>query len=283
MKRYKFKELLSVMEKKLQEAFKVLQEKICGFCPEIAFIPGSGWDKVIDLIEDPLEVAYSALPFLPQATFHKGMFVFGTIAGVKVVSAGRLHYYEGIDPEGVVMPLRLLRMLGTKKLLLTNASGGINPAFAPGSFMVIEDHISFAVPSPLRGTNPDFLGPRFPDMSCVYSKRFREAIFKGAAKAGLPLEKGIYVQTAGPQFETPAEIRFLRAMGADAVGMSTVPEAIAAVHCGMEVAGISCISNMAAGISEIPLSVEDINNTAQKAIPQMLTLLKESIVEISQL
>jgi purine-nucleoside phosphorylase len=271
------------MENKLRTALEVLKNKIGNFVPEVAIIPGSGWDKIIGLIEDPLTVEYSELPFFPKATFHRGMFVFGTVEGVKVVSAGRLHYYEGIDVAETVMPLRLLRMLGTKKLLLTNASGGINPAFAPGSFMVIEDHISFAVPSPLRGTNPDFLGPRFPDMSCVYSKRFREAIFKGAAKAGIPLEKGIYVQTAGPQFETPAEIRFLRAMGADAVGMSTVPEAIAAVHCGMEVAGISCISNMAAGISEIPLSVEDINNTAQKAIPQMLTLLKESIVEISQL
>ena len=271
------------MENKLRTALEVLKNKIGNFVPEVAFIPGSGWDKIIGLIEDPLTVEYSELPFFPKATFHRGMFVFGTVEGVKVVSAGRLHYYEGINVAETVMPLRLLRMLGTQKLLLTNASGAINPAFAPGSFMVIEDHIKLNVPSPLRGENIDFLGPRFPDMSCVYSKRFREAVFKAGAKAGIPLEKGVYIQTEGPQFETPAEIRFMAALGADAVGMSTVPEAIAACHCGMEIAGISCISNLAAGISETPLSVEDITLTAQKAVPQMLTLMKNTILEISKL
>ena len=271
------------MEQKLQNALAVLKEKIGVFSPEIAIIPGSGWDRIIDTIEDPLVVEYAELPSFPQATFHKGQFVFGKICGISVVSAGRLHYYEGIDIADTVMPLRLLRMLGVKKLLLTNASGGINPAFAPGSFMVIEDHIKFGVPSPLRGKNPDFLGPRFPDMSSVYSKRFQEAIFKGASRAGIPLHKGVYLQTGGPQFETPAEIRLMAKLGADAIGMSTVPEAIAASHCGMEVAGISCISNLAAGLSENPLSVEDITETARKAIPQMVALIKEAIVEISKL
>ena len=271
------------MEKKLQSALAVLKEKIGSFLPEVAFVPGSCWDKVIDSIEEPIVVDYADLPDFPRATFHKGQFVFGKIGNVKVVSAGRLHYYEGIDIADTVMPLRVLRMLGVKKVLLTNASGGINPDFAPGSFMVIEDHIKFGVPSPLRGENPDFLGPRFPDMSTVYSKRFREAIFKGASRAGIPLHKGIYIQTEGPQFETPAEIRLMAKLGADAVGMSTVPEAIAAVHCGMEVAGISCISNIAAGLSENPLSVEDITRTARQAIPQMVVLIKEAIAEISKL
>lgn len=271
------------MENKLHQALICLKEKIGDFCPEVAVIPGSGWEKFIDTIEEPLVADYASLPFFPRATFHKGIFVFGRIAGIKVVSAGRLHYYEGIPIEETVMPLRLLRMLGVRKVILTNASGGINPEFAPGSFMVIEDHIKFGVPSPLRGKNPDFLGVRFPDMSQVYSKRFQEAVFKAGARAGIPLHKGIYLQTAGPQFETPAEIRLMGKLGADAVGMSTVPEAIAAVHCGMEIAGISCISNKAAGISEVPLSVDDIVETSRKAVPQMKELLRESIIEISKL
>lgn len=271
------------MEKKLQKALECLKEKIGGFVPEAAVIPGSGWDRIVELIQDPLTVDYSELPFFPRATFHKGVFVFGTVAGVKVVSAGRLHYYEGIPIEETVMPLRLLRMLGVKKVLLTNASGGINPAFAPGSFMVIEDHIKFGVPSPLRGENIDFLGPRFPDMSQVYSKRFQQAFFTAGARCNIPLHKGVYIQTEGPQFETPAEIRLMAKLGADAVGMSTVPEAVAARHCGMEVGGISCISNLAAGLSEEPLSVEDIVKTSQRSIPLMKMLLKETIIEISKL
>ena len=271
------------MEKKLRTALASLKEKIGDFRPEIAIVPGSGWEQIIDTVENQVIVDYADLPFFPKATFHKGVFVFGRINGIKVVTAGRLHYYEGIPIEETVMPLRLLRMLGVRKVLLTNASGGINPAFAPGSFMVIEDHIKFGVPSPLRGENIDFLGPRFPDMSQVYSKRFQQSFFTAGARCNIPLHKGVYIQTEGPQFETPAEIRLMAKLGADAVGMSTVPEAIAACHCGMEVGGISCISNLAAGISEEPLSVEDIVKTSQRAVPLMKMLLKETIIEISKL
>lgn len=271
------------METRLQQALEVLKKKIGSFLPEIAVIPGSGWEKFIDTLQEKTVVEYKDFPDFPQATFHKGMFVFGIVNGVRVVTAGRLHYYEGIPVEETVMPLRLLRLLGVRKLLMTNASGGINPDFSPGSFMVIEDHIKFGVPSPLRGKNPDFLGPRFPDMSQVYSKRFQEAVFRAAARKNIPLHKGVYLQTAGPQFETPAEIRLMAKLGADAVGMSTVPEAIAAIHCGMEVAGISCISNMAAGISEVPLSVDDILETSQRAVPLMKELLAETITELAKL
>ena len=271
------------MEKRLQKALACLKEKIGDFLPEIAIVPGSGWAEITGLIEDQQIVDYSELPEFPRATFHKGAFTFGTLSGVKVVTAGRLHYYEGIPVEETVIPLRLLRLIGVRKLLLTNASGGINPAFAPGSFMVIEDHIPWGVPSPLRGANPDSLGVRFPDMSQVYSRRFQEALFRAGEKTGIRLHKGVYLQSSGPQFETPAEIRLMGRLGADAVGMSTVSEAIAAVHCGMELGGIACISNMAAGISEKPLSVEDITETAAKTVPLMKELLKAAVVEISKL
>lgn len=271
------------MENKLQQALTCLKEKIGDFVPEIAIVPGSGWDKFTDLIRNPVCVEYADLPFFPEATYHKGVFIFGEIEGVKVVSAGRLHYYEGIPIEETVMPVRLLRMLGVKKLILTNASGGINPDYKPGSFMAIEDHIKFGVPSPLHGKNLDSLGVRFPDMSEVYSKRFLAAVFRAAERVNIPLHKGVYLQTAGPQFETPAEIRMMGRLGADAVGMSTVPEAIAAVHCGMEIAGISCISNMAAGISEVPLTIDDIVETSQRVIPLMQKLLRETVIELAAL
>ena len=179
------------MKERLENALRFLKDKIGSFQPEIALIPGSGWDGFISCIENPLIVDYSEIPDFPRATFHKGVFVFGEIANCKIVSAGRLHYYEGIPIEETVMPVRLLRMLGVRKLLLTNASGGIDPAFTPGSFMVITDHIQWNVPSPLRGKNPDFLGPRFPDMSQVYSKRLQEGIFRAAQRIGLPLHKGV--------------------------------------------------------------------------------------------
>lgn len=271
------------MEKKLKAAFECLKEKNGNFVPQIAIVPGSGWGKFTDCIENSFTVEYSSLPFMPRATYHKGHFVFGEIAGIKVAAAGRLHYYEGISPEETVMPLRLLRMLGTKKLLLTNASGGIDPAFPPGSFMVIEDHIQWGAPSPLRGSNLDFLGVRFPDMSQIYSKRLNEAIFRAGERCNIPLHKGIYLQTEGPQFETPAEIRAMKLLGADAVGMSTASEAVAAVHCGMETAAVSCISNLAAGISEIPLSADDITAIAASSAPKMCALLKETIIEFSKL
>ena len=271
------------MKKRVQTAFECLREKVNNFLPQIAVVPGSGWDHIEKCLKNRFTVNYSELPDFPRATFHKGAFTFGEISGVRVVLAGRLHYYEGFSAAEVVMPLRLLRMLGTEILLLTNASGGIDPAFKPGSFMVIEDHIKLNVPSPLRGENMDFLGPRFPDMSQIYSKRLRQSLFRAGEKCGIPLHSGIYLQTEGPQFETPAEIRMMRSMGADAVGMSTAAEAVAAVHCGMEVAGLSCISNMAAGISPEPLSLEDITAISQKSAPQMQKLLEQTITEFSRL
>ena len=271
------------MEQRLHNALRFLKERTGSFRPSLLVVPGSGWNNFADSIENPLVVEYSDIPDFPLTTFHKGVFIFGKVAGVNIVTAGRLHYYEGVSVQEIVMPVRVMAMLGVKKVLLTNASGGINPAFTPGSFMVVQDHISWGVPSPLRGRNIDFLGPRFPDMSHIYTPRLQEAVFRAGHRCGIELHRGVYIQTEGPQFETPAEIRLMKALGADAVGMSTVPEAIAACHCGMEVAAISCISNCAAGIAEVPLSENDIIETSQQAAPQMSALLKACIVEFSNL
>ena len=268
------------MSARLQKAFDSLQTQIGSFRPRIVIIPGSGWEKVADIMEEKQIVEYSALPEFPQATFHRGAFTFGKIANIPAVLAGRLHYYEGIPMEETVMPLRLMKMLGADKILLTNASGAINPDLAPGEFMVIEDHIQLFLPSPLRGKNLPEFGERFPDMSAVYSPALREAIMQAGRNCRQNLHSGVYCQTAGPKFETPAEIRILGKLGADAVGMSTANEAAAARHAGMEVAGISCISNMAAGISKVPLSVKDITDTAARVIPLMQELLQESVKEI---
>ncbi|MBR2373070.1 MAG: purine-nucleoside phosphorylase [Lentisphaeria bacterium] len=268
------------MTARLQNAFDFLQKEIGSFRPQIVIVPGSGWAQVADIMTEKQIIEYSALPEFPQATFHKGAFTFGNIADIPAVLAGRLHYYEGLPVEETVMPLRLMKMLGVDKVILTNASGAVNPDFAPGEFMVIEDHIQLFLPSPLRGRNLPEFGERFPDMSCIYSPGMQESIIQAGRNCRQNLHKGIYCQTPGPQFETPAEIRMLAKLGADAVGMSTATEAVAARHAGMEVAGISCISNMAAGIANVPLSVKDISDTAARVVPLMQELLHESVKEI---
>ena len=253
------------------------------FQPEIALILGSGLGGFAEKIEVKQTLDYKDIPDFPVSTVwgHAGRFVFGYCDGVPVaVMQGRVHMYEGYTPQEAVLPVRLLHQLGAKVLFLTNAAGGIQHGMKAGEFMLITDQISSFVPSPLRGENIDALGVRFPDMSEIYSKRLQKIIRKVAVNADIPLKEGVYVQTAGPAYESPAEIRMFRLLGADAVGMSTAIEAIAARHCGMEICGISCISNLAAGISPHPLSHEEVKEAADKAAPQFEQLVRQSISEI---
>lgn len=249
---------------KLQRCYTQLREKT-DFIPRVALVLGSGLGGYAEEIDIVCAVPYTELEGFPVSTVpgHKGRFVFGHVAGVPVVAMeGRVHYYEGYDTADVVLPIRLMGMLGAQALILTNAAGGVNFSFAPGDLMLITDHISTFIPSPLRGENIDELGPRFPDMSAVYDKELCRAVRGVADGLDLRLREGVYLQTPGPAFETPAEVRMARTLGADAVGMSTACEAIAARHMGLRVCGISCISNLACGMTDKPLSHEEVQETA---------------------
>ena len=228
------------------------------------------------------EIPYSEIPGFPVSTVpgHDGRFIFGNLGGVSIVCMkGRVHYYEGYAIEDVVLPIRLMRLLGAEILFLTNASGGINKAYHAGDFMLIRDHISTFVPNPLIGKNIDELGTRFPDMSSVYDKELCAVIKDVAKSEGIDLKEGVYAQLTGPSFESPAEIRMLGALGADAVGMSTVVEAIAANHMGMRICGISCVCNLAAGISKKPLTHDEVQEAANAAAPKFKKLVASSIVK----
>ena len=267
---------------KLMKCFECVQQKIT-FKPEIALILGSGLGDYADTMEVVETLDYHDIEGFPVSTVpgHKGRFVFGYAGGVPIVAMqGRVHFYEGYKPQDVVLPIRLMKLMGAKVLFLTNAAGGINRSFNAGDFMLITDQISMSVPSPLIGENIDELGVRFPDMSEVYSRRLRKIIENSAVTAGVPLRRGVYIQTTGPQYETPAEIRAYERLGADAVGMSTAIEAIAARHAGMEICGISCISNLAAGISVNPLTHAEVQETADRVAPLFKKLVTQSIKDI---
>lgn len=267
---------------KLMKCFDCVQKKI-SFKPELALILGSGLGDYADTMDVVETLDYHDIEGFPVSTVpgHKGRFVFGYAGGVPIVAMqGRVHYYEGYKPQDVVLPIRLMKLMGAKTLFLTNAAGGINRSFNAGDLMLITDHISMAVPSPLIGENIGELGVRFPDMSEVYSKRLRKIVENAAVTAGVPLRKGVYLQTTGPQYETPSEIRAYERLGADAVGMSTAIEAIAARHAGMEICGISCISNLAAGISANPLTHAEVQETADRTAPLFRKLVTQAIVDI---
>ena len=250
------------------------------FVPEIALILGSGLGDYARNMEVICEIPYGEIPGFPVSTApgHDGRFIFGTIAGKKLVCMkGRIHYYEGYDISDVVLPTRLMRLLGAKILFLTNASGGINSSFAPGDFMIIKDHISSFAPNPLIGANMDELGVRFPDMTHVYDEGLRDKIKASAKELGIDVKEGVYIQLTGPSYESPAEIQLFKGLGADAVGMSTVVEAIAARHCGFKICGISCIANLAAGIADHELTAEEVLEAGKEAAPLFEKLVTRSI------
>ena len=270
----------------MSQAYALLEKwvravrEVTDFTPEIGIVLGSGLGDFARLVDRKAEVSYDSLPGFPVSTVagHAGKLIFGYVRSVPVVvMQGRVHYYEGYSMEQVVAPIRLMGLLGAKKLLLTNAAGGVNTSFTPGDLMLITDHISAFVPSPLRGENPQELGPRFPDMSRVYDKEMGRAVLEAGEKLGESLQQGVYLQWQGPNYETPAEIRMFRTLGADAVGMSTVCEAIAARHMGLRVCAVSCITNMACGILPQPLSHEEVQQTANRVKGKFQALVLESL------
>ena len=245
--------------------------------PKTAIILGSGLGDFADHVKVTGEIPYSDIEDFPVSTVagHAGKFVFAEVEGVTVVMMqGRVHYYEGYSMEDVVLPVRLMKMMGAETVILTNASGGINEKFSAGDFMMITDQISSFVPSPLIGENIEELGTRFPDMSEIYDKELQSIIRQAAKEADVHLQEGVYIQFTGPNFESPAEIRMARTLGADAVGMSTTCEAIAARHMGMRVCGISCVVNMAAGIQKTPLNHEEVQEMGRKKAEEFRRLLR---------
>ncbi len=273
---------MSKAYERLQKCYECFKAKI-NFVPDIALILGSGLGDYADTIKQEAVLEYKDIEGFPVSTVagHKGRFVFGYVGDVKVVvMQGRVHYYEGYSMEDVVLPVRLMKLMGAKVLFLTNASGGVNFNYSAGDFMLISDQICMA-PSPLIGENLDELGPRFPDMSNIYDRELRKTVRDTAASLGIKLQEGVYIQLTGPNYESPAEIRMVRTLGADAVGMSTACEAIAANHCGLKTVGISCVSNLACGMTDKPLSHAEVQETADKAAPLFRQLVTESIKNIA--
>ena len=267
---------------KLVKCYEYCRDKV-NFIPKAALVLGSGLGNYARNVKVVAEIPYSEIEGFPVSTVagHDGRFLFGYIEEVPVVlMKGRVHYYEGYSMQDVVLPIRLMKMLGAEILFLTNASGGIKKGFSAGDFMLITDQIASFVPSPLIGKNLDELGPRFPDMSEVYNKDLQEIIRETAKEEQIPLQEGVYLQFTGPNYESPAEVRLAGILGADAVGMSTACEAIAANHMGMKICGISCISNLACGISEAPLNHEEVQKTADEKAPLFERLVTKSIVKM---
>lgn len=269
-------------KEKLQKCYESFKAKI-DFVPEIAIILGSGLGALADEIDVKAVLDYGDIDGFPQSTVpgHKGRFVFGYMDSVPVViMQGRVHYYEGYSMQDVVLPTRLMKLMGAKVLFVTNASGGVNPSFSAGDFMLITDQIANFVPSPLIGSNFEELGTRFPDMSEIYDKDLREIVINTAKELDIKLQQGVYIQLTGPNFESPAEVRMCRTLGADAVGMSTACETIAANHAGMKICGISCVANLGCGLTENPLTHKEVMEAADKAAPLFKKLIRASVVNI---
>ncbi|WP_067728183.1 purine-nucleoside phosphorylase [Oceanobacillus damuensis] len=248
--------------------------------PAIGLILGSGLGVLGDEIENATVIPYSNIPHFPESTVsgHKGQLVIGTLEGKQVIAMqGRFHYYEGYSMQQVTFPIRVMKDIGIKSIIVTNAAGGINEDFQPGDLMLITDHINNMGNNPLIGKNDDALGARFPDMSQGYDKEYIEHAVKCADALGMSIQKGVYVGNTGPAYETPAEVRMLKTLGGDAVGMSTVPEVIVSRHAGIRVLGISCISNMAAGILDQPLTHDEVIETTEKVREDFIKFVKNII------
>ena len=270
---------MNQVREKLFSCLESLKKKT-DFKPEVALVLGSGLGDYAEHIEVKETVDYKDLEGFPVSTVagHKGRFVFGYIGSVPVViMQGRVHYYEGYPMSDVVLPIRLMGLLGAKKLILTNAAGGINFDYRPGDFMLLKDHITTAVPSPLIGENIEELGPRFPDMSEAYSKELIRKADEIAEEKGIKVQHGVYIGTQGPTFETPAEYKLFHILGADAVGMSTVPEVIVANHCGIKVFGISVITDLGVEGKIVEVTHEEAQKAADAAQPKMTTIMRELI------
>lgn len=265
----------------ISEAAELLKVKMKE-TPEVGLILGSGLGSLADEIIDPVFVPYDTLKGFPVSTVegHAGRFVMGEFEGRYVIAMqGRFHYYEGYDIASVAMPVYVMKLLGVTHLLLTNAAGGVNTGFEPGDLMLIDDHLNLSGHNPLIGPNKVQFGPRFPDASEIYSKSLNLKIHDLAKALGIHLQHGVYAMSPGPSYETPAEVRMARVLGVDAVGMSTVPEALVANHCGIVVTGISCITNMAAGILDQPLCHDEVVETAER-VKSNFTALVKAIVPI---
>lgn len=276
---------MSEMYEKLRCCLESVRNKT-DFVPETALVLGSGLGNYAENIRVEATLDYADIKGFPVSTVpgHKGRYIFGTIGRTPVVCMqGRIHYYEGYSMEEVVLPIRLMRLMGAKQLFLTNAAGGINPGMKAGDFMMITGQIASFVPSPLRGENDERLGVRFPDMTDLYDVKLQEAIRKASVEHHIPIKEGTYIQLGGPNYETPQEVSMCRILGADAVGMSTACEAIAGKHAGMRVCGISCISNLAAGISNAPLSHQEVQETADRVAPLFQKLVTASIRNMEEL
>ena len=263
-----------------QESADFIRARLGGFVPKVAMVLGSGLGFLGDVVEDPIRVPYGEIPHFKVSTApgHKGQLVFGNLRGQKVaVMQGRMHHYEGYSYEEVSYAVRVLRLLGCDTLIVTNAAGGVNLDFKAGDLMLITDQIKIFMESPLRGENLPEFGPRFPDSTHLYTPALQDLARKAAADLGIALKEGVYMYFPGPQYETPAEVRFARIAGADAVGMSTAPEVITAGHCGMQVLGFTLVSNLAAGILDQPLSEQEVLDAAEACKDKFSRLVLECL------
>ena len=270
------------MKKKLKEISSHLKEKI-NIKPETGLILGSGLGVLAENIVNKQVIKYENISGFPVSTVegHAGQLVAGKLENKKVIAMqGRFHFYEGYSMQEITLPVRVMKILGINNLIITNAAGGINLNYTPGELMIISDHINFMGDNPLRGENIDDFGPRFPDMTEAYSEKLIKIAENVSLETGIMTRKGIYIGVQGPSYETPAEISFFRKIGADAVGMSTVPEVIVANHMGLEVLGISCITNMAAGVLPEPLNHEDVMKIAEKVKPRFIEFISGILAKI---
>jgi len=275
-------EFMSIYEK-IKESAEFISGKI-EEKPIVGLILGSGLGVLADEIENPVKIPYKDIPNFPISTVkgHAGQLVIGKLHGVQVVAMqGRFHFYEGYSMQVITFPVRVMKEIGVEKLVVTNAAGGVNEGFTPGDLMLITDHINNMGTNPLIGSNIEEFGPRFPDMSMAYDPELQKVAEKSAERLGIEMKKGVYIAFTGPSYETPAEVRLARKLGGDAVGMSTVPEVIVAVHSGLKVLGISCITNMAAGILSQPLSHAEVIETTQMVKSKFLSLVKEIVKNLA--
>ena len=267
------------LEERIRKAADSIRNVTDG-APTIGIVLGSGLAGFAAQLEHPVTIPFEEIAGMPVSTVtgHQGAFLFGTIQGKSVmIQSGRVHYYEGYSQQEITIPVRIMKLLGVETVILTNAAGGINTGYQPGDLMLIKDHINYSGMNPLRGMNLDSFGPRFPDMGDIYTGCLRKQLKAKCQEAGIPLQEGVYIMYFGPSYETPAEIRAFRVLGADAAGMSTAPEAIVARHAGMQVIGISCITNMAAGILDQKLTHEEISAAADKASAKFTAVLNLAV------